>query len=48
MTAIATAVSNNQETIMSLAGELAGMEERIKNLAAFYRSVLSYFLVAHH
>jgi hypothetical protein len=48
MTAIATAVSNNQETIMSLAGELAGIEERIKNLAAFYRSVLSYFLVAHH
>ncbi|KAJ9097728.1 hypothetical protein QFC21_004766 [Naganishia friedmannii] len=35
--AIATAVSNNQETIMSLAGEIAGLEERIKNLAAFYR-----------
>ncbi|GHJ88658.1 hypothetical protein NliqN6_5061 [Naganishia liquefaciens] len=35
--AIATAVSNNQETIMSLAGEIAGVEERIKNLAAFYR-----------
>lgn len=38
-TAIATAVSNNQETIMSLAGEIAGIEERIKNLAAFYRCV---------
>lgn len=38
-TAIATAVSNNQETIMSLAGEIAGIEERIKNLAAFYRYV---------
>lgn len=39
--AIATAVSNNQETIMSLAGEIAGIEERIKNLAAFYRCVAS-------
>lgn len=42
ITAIATAVSNNQETIMSLAGEIAGIEERIKNLAAFYRFVLPH------
>jgi hypothetical protein len=31
---------------MSLAGEIAGIEERIKNLAAFYRCVPRLILIA--
>ena len=35
--AIAQTVSNNQNTIMGLASDMASLEERIKNLSAHYR-----------
>lgn len=35
--AVAQTVSNNQNTILGLASDLSGLEERIRSLADYYR-----------
>lgn len=39
--AIAQTVSNNQNTIVSLAGDMASLEDRIRALSDFYRYVVT-------